>query len=311
MAAKRPPNRVETTPSGIEIHFWDEVGVDGKAQKRRYTVNAEKADSISSVAGAMDKYALTPAAAKLEREGLQLLVAQGVDITALEPAELLALMKASGVHYDTVWEKARIRGDVAHEMLLGLIRDQRAPKLSAYPEDLWPWLSAGLDFAVTFGLIEGDAEILGFEQMVASARLGLGGRFDLLIRRGGHRIRLDFKTVTEWKHKQRACSLRCVGRDPDCPECGGTNKVDGELEAPYFENLIQGEGYELCAVESGFEASDYRAVVRLGPDGTYDYTEIHRVCEEDFLDVLAAYRTAKRVKAGEARPAPEPEAVAA
>ena len=56
-------------------------------------------------------------------------------------------MRSAGVHYDSVWEVARRRGDVAHEMLLRLLRDGKVPRLSDYPEDLQPWLSAGLKFA--------------------------------------------------------------------------------------------------------------------------------------------------------------------
>ena len=308
--ATRPPNKVETTPSGFEIAYWDEIGLDGLPQQRRYRVNGEKFDSISTVAGALDKYALTPAAAKLEREGLQWLVEQGVDIRGLDPAELLELMRTSGVHYDSVWEVARRRGDVAHEMLLRLLRDGKVPRLSDYPEDIRPWLSGGLKFAIDFDLIEGGAEILACEQMVASVEHRFAGRFDLLVRLGnGDVVRPDFKTVTEWKYKQRACPERCVGRDPDCPECHGTNKVDAELLPPHPENLLQGEGYEIAAVESGYQPSDYRAVVRLGPDGNYDYTEVHRVEPEDFLDVLAAFRVGRRVAAGKNRRVPESVAV--
>lgn len=284
MATERPPTTVETTPSGFEIVYWDSVGADGKPQRRRYRVDGERFDSISSVSGCMDKPALTPAGAKLERQGVVELVRRGVDIAEGDERELLVALRDAGLHYDSIWEVARIRGDVAHDHLLHLIRDDTVARRSDYDDSIWPWIQAGMKWE-----LDARPEWIDGERMVASAEHRIAGRFDLLARFPDGRVgRIDFKTVTEWKRASR-------------------KNGDGPLLRPYFENLIQPELYEIAAVESGYPASDFRAIVRLGPDGDYDVTETTWVGPDDALAVLTAYRTRKRVDAGE----PQTEAVPA
>lgn len=270
MASKRPPNSIEVTPSGYEIEFWDKVGVDGQPQQRRYKVNGEKLVSVSTIAGIYDKFALVPAAVKLTEKGVIELAKAGVDIAAQDQASLRALMLERGLHYDSVWQVARDRGDVAHDMLLALVRDGKVPKLSQYLPDIRPWISGGLKW-----FMKAEPEILDAERMVASLIHGFAGRFDLLCKlRDGRTARVDYKTVTEWKERS------------------------GKLLPPYDENLIAPEGYEIAAVESGYDPSDVRIVVRLGPDGEYD------VCEswagpDQFLCAVRAHKSRTALKAGE------------
>lgn len=276
MATDRPPNTIEITPSGFEIAYWDEVGVDGKAQQRRYRVNGERFDPISGVSGCMDKPGLAPKAAKLEREGVVELVRQGVDVTQLDERELLHALRDAGLHYDSVWGVARARGDIAHDHLLHLLRDNEVARRSDYDDSIWPWIQAGMKWE-----LDCQPEWIDGERMVASVEHRVAGRFDLLARFPDDRVgRIDFKTVTEWKH--------------------ATTKA-APLLPPFYENLIQPELYETSAVESGYPASDFQAIVRLGPDGDYDVTETIWVHPDDALDNLAAYRTRKRVNAGEPR----------
>ena len=279
MAAKRPPNSVEVTPSGIEIEFWDSIGVDGQPQQRRYRVNGEKFVSVSTVAGVYEKWALTPAAVKLTEHGVIALAQSGIDIAAQTQESLRALMIERGLHFDSVWGVARERGDIAHDMLVRLVRDGKVPRLSQFPADIRPWISAGLKW-----FMQAQPKVLDAERMVASAEHAFAGRFDLLCElRDGRIGRVDYKTVTEWKER----------RDYK-------GKPTGKLLPPYDENLIAVEGYEIGAVESGYDASDVRLIVRLGPDGDYD------VCEswadaDHFLCALEAYRSRKRLTAGEKR----------
>lgn len=275
MASDRPPNTIETTPSGFSIEYWDDVGLDGERQQRRYRINGERFDPISGVSGCMDKPALTPSAAKLERLGVAELVRRGIPVANLDERELLYALRDNGLHYDTVWGVARDRGDVAHDHLLHLLRDNKVAKRSDYDDSIWPWIQAGMKWE-----LDHQPEWIDGERMVASVEHGIAGRFDLLASFPDGRVgRIDFKTVSEWKRRKR-------------------KDGDGPLYPPYFENLVQPELYEVAAVESGYQASDFRAIVRLGPDGDYDVTETTWVGPDDALDVLFAYRTRKRVEAG-------------
>lgn len=275
MASKRPPNRVEVLPSGIEVAFWDSVGVDGENQRRRYCVGGvegEKVPSVSTIAGIYEIPALTPKAVKMQEEAVIALAQSGVDIGSLTREQLRAKLWEAGTHYDAIWGEARERGDIAHDMLLALIRDGIVPNLGDYDEDLRPWLAGGIKFVRDF-----KPKPIATEYLVASAEHGFAGRGDLLCELPDGRIaRVDYKTVTAWSY----LPLR---KNEEAP---------GRLRPPYDENLIALAGYELAAVESGYLASDVCMVVRLGPDGEYVVTESH-ASETAFLAALTAYREKK------------------
>lgn len=276
MASKRPPNRIETLPSGVEVAFWDSVGLDGTPQQRRYRVggeDGERVPSISTIAGGFDKPALTPAAVKKQEEAVIGLAQSGVNIAELTQPQLREKLREAGTHYDDQWKVARDRGDVAHDMLLALVRDGDVPNLANYPDGLRPWIAAGMKFVQEVKLSP-----IATEYMVASVEHGFAGRGDLLCEAGSSVVRLDYKTVTEWKYKK---------------DREGNVLMDGHGEPvklpPYDESLIALAGYELGAVESGYLASDERWVVRLGPDGEYDIARSY-ASEHVFLAALTAYR---------------------
>lgn len=271
MGAKRPPNKIETLPSGIEVAFWDSIGVDGERQERRYRVggvDGEKYPSVSTIAGVFDKPALMPAAVKLQEEAVIELAKRGVDLAGLTQPELRAELKAIGLHYDSQWKVARDRGDVAHDMLLRLVRDGEVPNLANYDEDLRPWLAGGMKW-----VHHEQPEVIDAEYFVASILYKFAGRGDLLCRlRDGRLARVDYKTVSRWSYKKT-----WQGEETD------------ELLPPYDENLIALAGYELGAPESGYDEADVSMIVRLGPDGEYDVTESHAT-EDVFKAALTAYR---------------------
>lgn len=290
MASRRPPNRIEVLPSGIEVAFWDSVGVDGAKQERRYKlggIDGERVPSVSTVAGSFDKPALTPKAVKLQEQAIIDLAASGVNIANLTQEQLRAKLWEEGTHYDAQWKRARERGDIAHDMLLALIRDGRVPKLQDYEPDLQPWISAGMKF-----VHERKPKPIATEYFVASTEHGFAGRGDLLCEIDSSVIRLDYKTVTEWKYKKDRDGAVVTDED------GEPIKL-----LPYDENLIALAGYELGAAESGYLAADECWVVRLGPDGEYDITRSYAT-KEVFLAALTSYREKKYLS--KARPVEVP-----
>lgn len=277
MAAKRPPNTTQTLPNGVEVEYWDAIGVDGLPQQRRYRIDGEKFTSISTVAGIFDKPALTPAAVKLQEAGAIALAADGVDLASLTQPELRSLLVERGLHYDSVWQVARDRGDLAHDHLLHLIRDGKVAKRSDYEADIWPWIQAGMRF-----VLDHRPQPIACEYIVASAEHRVAGRADLFARmRDDSTARVDFKTVTEWKYRERTVK--------------GERVMTDELLPPYDENIVQIAGYELCSVASGYDPAERKLIVRLGPDGRYDVFE--SVADESvFLGALGAYRARQVVR---------------
>ena len=292
-AKKRPPNTIITTPSGIEIAFWDQVGVDGERQQRRYRIpgpEGEKFPSISTIAGIYDKPGLMPAAVRLQEEGVIALARAGVNLKALTPAELRGMLIKRGLHYDAVWQEARDRGDLAHDAMLSIALGNAPKPLSDYPAEWRPWITAGMRW-----FADADPpEIIAAEYLVASLEHRFAGRPDLFCRLRDERLaRVEFKTVTEWKQKKN-----------------GKGEPTGQLLPPYDENLIQLAGQEIASVESGYDPSDVRIVVRLGPDGDYDVTESHAT-EECFLAALTAYNEKRYLTTGRPKEPAQRELVAA
>jgi hypothetical protein len=275
MSLSREPNRIETLPNGVEVRFWDKVGVDGKGQARCYRVGGrdERWPSVSTVAGIFEIPALMPKAVKMQEEAVIALAQSGVDIASLTQPELRELLKQAGSHYDSIWQVARDRGDVAHDMLVRLLRDRETPDLANYPDDLRPWLSAGMKW-----VRDEQPQAIDAEYFVASELHEFAGRGDLLCELGsgprkGKIARVDYKTISAWSYKP-------LLKDEDPP---------GRLRPPYDENLIALAGYELAAVECDYLPSDVQLTVRLGPDGEYDATESHAT-DEVFLAALTAHR---------------------
>lgn len=290
MSLSREPNRIETLPNGTEVRFWDEVGVDGKSQRRAYRVGGrdETWPSVSTVAGIYAIRALTPKAAKMQEEAVIALAQSGVNIAALTQPQLRAKLMEAGTHYDAIWGQARKRGDMAHKMLLALLQDGTVPSIADFPVDMQPWISAGLKW-----VRDEKPEVIDAEYFVASETWKFAGRGDLLCcpqkgPRTGKLVRVDYKTVSAWSYEK-------LRKDEEPP---------GRLRAPYDESLIALAGYELGAVDCGRMASDVRLVVRLGPDGEYSATESHAT-EESFTAALTAHREKAYLTK------PKPEAVVA
>jgi len=283
----RPANRIETLPSGLTVAYWDSIGVDGERQQRRYRIggeDGERVPSISTIAGIYEKPGLVPAAVKLQEQAVIELAQRGVNIARLTQPQLRARLCEEDLHFDSIWKVARDRGDLAHDMLLALVRDEVVPNLADYDKDLWPWISAGMKFVHHYR-----PEVIDAEYMVASLEHGFAGRSDLFCRlKDGSRARLDYKTVSEWKYAK--------------PRKGETS---GDLLRPYDENLIALAGYELAAPESGYGESDVRLIVRLGPDGEYDVAE-SGAGEAAFLAALTAYQEKRHLR----KPRPEEEVAA-
>lgn len=234
-----PPTSVETTPSGMEIAFWDSINIEsGREQQRRYLVNGEKLPSVTTLTGILDKPALLDWAARLAREGQD---------------------------WREVRDSAGDRGTNAHDVALDVVQG-KLRRLSDLPTEHRPYAQAAMKWVA-----ERRPEVVLAEKMVASTEHGYAGRFDLLARIDGHRIRLDYKTVTAWHFKRKK------------------GEPTEEKLPPYDENALQLDLYEGAALECGYEAADYGMVVRLGPDGEYEETPF-ALDPSRGLAILYAYR---------------------
>lgn len=238
MAAKRPPNVVETTPSGISIEFWDQVGLDGLPQQRRYRVNGERFVNITTITGILDKPALLDWAARLAR---------------------------GGINWRDVRDEAAERGTDAHSIILKIVTGKRA-SLGDLRDEHRAWGKAAFRWLRKREPLAHEAE-----RMVAAPSHGFAGRLDLLGELDGFAglTLVEFKTVTKWSYEKTAKGEK--------------------LYPPYDENLLQLDLQTAALEESGYAPPDRGLIVRLGPDGEFDETEVMPLPDRG-LAILEAYR---------------------
>lgn len=170
MASRRPPNHTEATPSGIEIAYYDSIGVDGLPQQRRYTVNGERVANVTTILGVLSKEALLDWAAKLAMEGKR---------------------------WRDVRNEAGERGHNAHHLLLQILTGGEAT-LADLPDDHRPYGQAGFRWVRARR-----PKVIETERMVASAEHRYAGRFDLLAEIDDVRTLADFKSVTKWSYRRK------------------------------------------------------------------------------------------------------------
>lgn len=232
--AKREPNAVETTPSGIEIAFYDSVGVDGEPQQRRYLVNGERVLNVTTILNVLAKEALLTWVERLTREGKD---------------------------WREVRDDAAGRGTDTHHLILRVLTGEKA-SLADLDADARPWGQAAYRW-----MVDTDPAVVLTETMVASPEHGYAGRLDLLAKIDGWLTLADFKTVSRWAHKK--------------------GKPD-ELLPPYDENLLQLDLYSGAIEDSGYPTPERGAIIRLGPDGSYDETFV-QLDPERGRRILAAH----------------------
>ena len=168
MAAKREPNSIEVTPSGIEIAYYDSIGLDGEPQQRRYLIDGKRFVNVTTILNTLSKGdALIHWAVNLQREGKD---------------------------WRDVRDEAAQRGTNSHSLLLQVLTKGRAG-LADLPDDERAYGQAAFRW-----LRHAEPDVDMTECMVASVEHGFAGRFDLLASIDGARTLVDFKTVTKWSY---------------------------------------------------------------------------------------------------------------
>lgn len=284
-----------TTPSGISILFEDGEpnSVTGKSKKRAYTVNGEKLPSVTTILGILDKPGLPWAAEKLTAAGAVELAREGA--LPLHPAGVLSAMGARNLRFRQVWDGKADRGKLSHEDLVHLAAGRELPPLSDYPREQRGFISGVAAFMADYR-----PTIHESETMVASLEHGYSGRPDLVVTLGVDRL-LDGEPAP------RGRGLLDLKTHEKLPRTKPSQTHPrGQIKTPYPENLLQLGLYEIARRESGYEPTDWQAVVSVDVEGTVDFT-VSWLEPERALDMLPAYRTfkacASRVKsAADTRP---------
>ena len=249
------------TPVGVTIAFEDgEPDESGQAKRRCYRVNGEKLPSVTTVTGQFEKPGLQWAAEKLTVAGCVALAHDGE--LPLDVMGCLSRLRARGLRFRQIWDRKAERGHLAHGDLVAYATGGELPDILSVPPEERGFLQGVAAFQSDHA-----PEVLYSELIVASPRYGFAGRLDSLLRlRGRDGVGLlDLKTTESIPRY-----------------------ADGSPKPPYLENILQVSGYHMAAIESGYPAADWAAVLRVEASGEYVLTEIP-IMHSAFLRALAVY----------------------
>lgn len=243
-----------TTPTGLVIEFTD--------YPRGYTINGEPAVSVTTVLRILDKPALAWWNMKVGIEGFcELSKRYGWTedgYPEFTSDDIIGWLKREKLTPYYVSRAAADRGKYVHQALEQLAETGQVPDPRTFPPE-----GRGYVQGLAGWWNEHGQEFQASEVLVASAKYGFAGTFDLLCTlKDGRRARVDLKTSRNL----------------------------------YPEHHLQLEAYELAAVESGYRLSDVRVAVRVAADGQWEVQESYATAD-DFLAVLSCFRVMKRLQA--------------
>lgn len=228
---------------------------------RKYHVDGAEVPSVTTVLGCLDKPALPWWGMTIGVAGTLELIQRG----AISPGYIstdstVSLLTQHKLTVNHQRDKAASRGKDVHDALEAYMREGIVPALADFPESQHGYVQA-----LAKWLFEYRPEFVKAEVVVGSAQYGYAGRYDLLCRLpddfGGELLRVDLKTG----------------------------------KRIYDNAFIQLAAYEEAAIEMGEDPSDDQYVLRVGPNGSYEFV---KSCArfEDFRCVLACYQALQRVK---------------
>lgn len=247
----------------IEFHDKGECTCEKRLGWRHYTIDGTVVPSVSQIVGVIDKSGpLQWYAARITREGIIRLLADGVKIPRDEK-KLHYVMKDRGLTYQQATSDAAERGTGLHTIQEEWVQERKVPNPSEHPASWRPYITAYARF-----LMDYEPEFEGCEQVVGSATHGFAGRRDL--------------------------TLRCRGTKQGKSGLGLWDLKSGKGIYP-TSHFVQIEGYDLGGIEVGEDATDYRAIVQIGPDGEYS-VGYSTATHDDFLAYLAAFNAVRGVE---------------
>lgn len=234
--SSRQPNSVETLPSGDTVEYYDNVGVDGKPQRRRYTINGVKCDSISTIASMMPKDLTSWAYSVGLDAGIK-----AAELGALDVDTAKIVAKDRKFDMRSVTDKASSRGTSAHSEAERMLNEKRDyPWINVSPETISGYAEAAAKF------INKHVEaVVHTERIVASRRLNVSGRLDAVCLLKGVRNK-PFLSVVDFKTTDRDRNFQI-----------------------YNSHIAQLSGYAICLSESGYEKVNKASIVRLHKNGEF------------------------------------------
>jgi hypothetical protein len=271
------PESSVSADGSIEVHYRD-----SDHSYRIVKPELGRVVSVTGVISAYDKPALVGAAANVTLDGVAALHKMASDCSPFSDSRALAdaLYKRELRHWQ-VWKKAGDRGTFVHAILQAWIEDGRVPTTDDVPDGYREYVRAFGNFVAAH-----QPESITSEVIVASARHSYAGRYDWVAR-----------LTVECDVADCGCHRIAEGAGASGVAMNGaTVRIDHKTsKGLYPENMAQLDLYEVAAVEMGEDQADYRAPLRLGKDGSYEF-QVSLLPVGASLPLVGGYRARKQVE---------------
>lgn len=179
--------RFENFPAGT---WRTKKGDPAKKAKRRYLIDGNEIDSVSSIVDTLSKDALVRWAEDHGMRGAVQAERMG-ELEGVPPEEFIDRVHALGLGASAARDEGAARGTAIHAALHGLAVDGTAPNPADFPPEWRPWLQGAVAAWLELDLVE----IVASEVIRASIVHGYGGRPDLIGRRSSGALALiDYKS---------------------------------------------------------------------------------------------------------------------
>lgn len=252
----------ETTPSGLVVEYQPEQ--PELKIKREYRVDGKAVPSVTTVLNVIAKD-LSSWGQRIGVEGVLELIERGVlrlddgrlrdDCGGLVDAEdIKKFLKEEKLSAYYVTKGAQDRGTSVHKAFENWARTGIKPFVADFEERDVPYVDGLNLFLKDFQ----GAEPLAVEVMVASKRHKFAGRYDLFVRIP-EETRLAVRCYPKWESKHEEIPA-------------GKYRLDLKTSSGVWPSYhLQLDGYEIGALESGYEPADYSAILRVTDNGKYEF----------------------------------------
>jgi len=233
-------------------------GVPAKKPRRRYLLDGQEMDSVSSIVGTLDKPALIHWAEDHGARGGALAQKMG-ELDGVPEDEILDRVRLLGLGASAKRDEGAERGHAIHAVGEGVARYGVLPSIDTFQPEWRAWLQGFAGAWLELGMAPRE-----IEEMVCHKALGYAGRPDIVGDTEWGLTLADYKT--------------------------GKGKV-------YDQAHYQTRLYDMARVASGLPPADRIVIIGLDDEGGHELVDCE-ASEEDALHLLWTFRSRKRINAG-------------
>lgn len=231
-----------------------DIDIQFNEKSHRYKVNGEYFPSVTTIIDYVVPKNLSWWAMVVGVNATCALLREGMITPETDPEHIVTAIRENRLSVYHIRDEKGEEGTAIHKAADRWVKTGEIPCLSDYPKDAQPRIRAFANF-----IVDVRPKVIKSEQRVASIKYRYAGTFDWLLEIEGQRGIVDLKTGKR------------IYPDSQFPQLAA---------------------YEQAHVECGAEPSAFQAILHLGSDGEYNFTE-STDSFDDFKVLLDHYNSAK------------------